>query len=175
MRQDLFEWQLSETCSRHLTLPKPPSPWNTLPLTNKISTKPTCPKIFTYVTKNIYRIKLHSLQVACHQFYKIKERIAVAEERQWWIFSTMPLKPTVKKKPNTCKYSVCCVQFWSTLLWVAETRRSQWKFFIRCQVWPDSWLSCLPKNLSSLMFWLQSEHDKNISVSKALAYRHFHI
>lgn len=173
MRQDLFEWQLSETCSRHLTLPKPPSPWNTLPLTNKISTKPTCPKIFTYVTKNIYRIKLHSLQVSCHQFYKIKERIAVAEERQRWIFSTMPLKPTVKK-PNTCKYSVCCVQFWSTLLWVAETRRSQWKFFIHCQDWPDSWLSCLPKNLSSLMFWLQSEHDKNISVSKALAYRHFH-
>lgn len=157
MRQDLFECQLSETCSSHPTLPKKSSPWNILPLTNKTSSsrKPTCPKIFTYLTKNIYRIKLHSLQVACHQFYKIKERIAVAEERQWWIFSTMDLQPTVKEKPNTCKYTVCCVQFWSTLLWVVETRRLQRKFFIHYQDWPDSWLSCLPKNLSPLMFWLQ--------------------
>lgn len=85
------------------------------------------PKYF-YLNKNIDRIKLHSLQEACHQFYKIKERRAVAEESQWWIFSTTALKPTVKEKPNTSKYSVCCVQFCSTFLQIVKTRRSQWKF-----------------------------------------------
>lgn len=83
-----MECQLSETCSSHTSLPKPTSPSNILALTNKTSTfrKPTCPKIFTYLSTNIYRIKLLALQVACHQFYKIRERIAMAEERHLFLF-----------------------------------------------------------------------------------------
>lgn len=61
---------------------------NILALTNKASifSKPTCPKIFTYLSTNIYRIKLLSLQVACHQFYNIRERIAMAEEGHLFLF-----------------------------------------------------------------------------------------
>lgn len=52
-----------------------------------------------------------------HHFYKIRGRIAIAEERQWWIFSITVLKPTVKEKLNTCKYSTYQAQFWSRL-WI---------------------------------------------------------